>query len=467
MLRWGAFVLGLCSLVTIAFMLGGRTADSDDGRKSSGNSAAQRQQKPGAGRAAELSSQTGVDPALCEQPAGQGAEFDPALIPKVLDEARARGNSRRGAMIFGSAHFACISCHRVEEHGGQTGPALTDVGKRLKPEQIVESLFWPKREVKPEFKAFAVQTTDGRNFQGYIDRETAEELVLRDPAMGAVTRLSKGVIEERREIGTLMPDGLTQAMSAAQRSDVVRFLLDLGHDASLPSLVRPQSHEPAAFAYDKSPLEPAAWPFRDHFINRDRLYDFYVKEARHFLAQPAMPVLLPGYPGIDGGAFGHWGNQNEQTWANDRWNLTDVGSLLCGIFRGAGVTVPKGVCVRLGDHGELAACFNPQTLTYDAVWRDGFLKFSSVRHGFMDGALMVGTALDRPSGMAPDKPFQYRGFFRHGKRVIFSYRVGDVDYLDSPWVAEGKLERIVTPAAEHPLLEQTRGGPAQWPEEFG
>ena len=31
--------------------------------------------------------------------------------------------------------------------------------------------------------------------------------------------------------------------------------------------------------------------------------------------------------------------------------------------------MPKAVCVRLGDRGELAACFNPETLCYEAVWQ--------------------------------------------------------------------------------------------------
>ena len=74
------------------------------------------------------------------------------------------------------------------------------------------------------------------------------------------------------------------------------------------------------------------------------------------------------------------------------------GTVLCGVFRGAGVTVPKGVCVRLGDSGELGACFNPETLCYEALWHGGFVKFSAVRHGFLDGLILDGTALAPPEG---------------------------------------------------------------------
>ncbi len=164
--------------------------------------------------------------------------------------------------------------------------------------------------------------------------------------------------------------------------------------------------------------------------------------------------------------MGHWGNQNEKTWADARWNGTDLGSLLCGIFRGAGATVPKGVCIRLGDRGELSACFNPQTLSYEAVWKDGFIGFSNVRHGFMDGLNLKGNTLPRPEAGSAGRPFVYHGFYRHGNRVVFSYKVGDDEILDAPWAADGKFTREVGPAATHSLAHLTKGGPAQWPQVF-
>src|SRR5471030_1927591 len=41
-------------------------------------------------------------------------------------------------------------------------------------------------------------------------------------------RICSVKIAERRQIGTVMPEGLATAMSAAERRDVVRFLLELG-----------------------------------------------------------------------------------------------------------------------------------------------------------------------------------------------------------------------------------------------
>jgi putative heme-binding domain-containing protein len=341
-------------------------------------------------------------------------------------------------------------------------------GTCLKPEELVEAILWPKRKVKDGYEAVAVATNDGRIHQGFRQAETTAELVLRDPVTGKTVRVAEAGIETVRSDGTLMPEGLTAAMTPKERRDLVRFLLDLGRPGTAAAgLLEHHSHVPAAFIYDKAPLHPELWPNRHHPVNRDRVYDFYAKEAESFSRQPSLPALLPAYPGLDGGQQGHWGNQNDGTWADDRWNRTDLGTLLCGVFRGEGVTVPKGVCVRLGDRGELAACFNPETLCYEAIWSGGFIKFSATRHGLIDGLLPDGSPLPRPEGHKPDQPFQYHGFYRHGQRIIFAYRIGGQELLDAPWVEDGRFTRVVASRAHHPLAHLTRrGGPAQWPQVF-
>jgi putative heme-binding domain-containing protein len=390
-----------------------------------------------------------------------------ARIATLLRDARELGDPLRGASVFASPQFACISCHRVLDQGGLAGPDLSTVGICLKPEELVESILWPRHQVRDGYAAVSVATNDGRVRQGYTLSETGAELVLRDPSSGDRFSMRKADVLEVRQDGTLMPDGLADAMSANQRRDLVRFLLDLGQPGKAAAAhLAAHSATPAPFSFDRAPLEEDHWPGWREPVNRERIYDFYTKEAEYFLKQPKIPPLLPQFPGLDGGRAGHWGNQNEDTWADARWNQTDLGTVLCGVFRGAGVTVPKGVCLRLGEHGELAACFNPETLTYDALWQGGFVNFSPVRHGILGGLLMDGTPLARPEYAKPDRPFVYHGFYRHGKRVVFAYRLGDTEMLDAPWVDNGRFTRVVAPADRHPFLHMTRGGAAQWPQVF-
>ncbi|MGQ0636158.1 MAG: DUF6797 domain-containing protein [Planctomycetaceae bacterium] len=405
--------------------------------------------------------------AATASPAALPAEYDARLVALLIDAANGEGDAQRGAQVFREARFACLSCHQVGAQGGAVGPALNDVGKRLKPAEIAEAVLWPRRTVKAEYVAWSLVLANGQTRQGYKLAESNEAIELFDPTTQRSASIPKSEIDEQHETGTLMPDGIAAAMSAAQRRDLLRFLLELGRTPGLEDAIG-APHVPATFAYDRAPLDPAAWPLWQHPVNDERLYDFYLKEALYFRAEKNRPHLLPAFPGLDGGAFGHWGkDQGEKRWMDDRWSASNFGSMQAGVFHGAGdLAVPKGICVRLGDKGELACCFNPETLTYDALWSGGFLTLSPIRHGFMDGLRPGGTLLPRPEGVRPDEPFIFRGLYRYGPRVVFAYRIGNTDLLDAPWVRDGKFERVVSPADSHPLRAALQGGPRQWPQEL-
>ena len=155
--------------------------------------------------------------------------------------------------MFHAPKFACSSCHKIGKTGGSVGPELTQVGRCLTPEQLVEALLWPKRQVKDEYKAHGVVTRDGRIIQAYKDKETETELVLRDPPSGKELRLAKKDIEETREVGTLMPDGLAASMTAIERRDLVRFLMELGRTEGLADLAVLHGHAAATFPLERAP----------------------------------------------------------------------------------------------------------------------------------------------------------------------------------------------------------------------
>ncbi len=423
---------------------------------------------------------------------GPTPEYSPSRVEAVRDAALRHGDAARGLLVFADAKAACLSCHRVGTHGGTVGPPLTSIGKERKLTEIVESVLWPKRQVKPEHLAHLVVTTAGTTHTGYIIKETPNQIELRDPTRGTDHRLVIPVneIEVRRERGSLMPEQLTAAMTGQQVHDLVKFLAGLGQPDGLPLAdighvlhhATAHLHGPAEFPLTKEPLRRADWPHWDAEVNRDRLYDFYAKQADFFRGlaregQRVPPLLMP-FPGLDGGTLGHWGNQSEETWASNAWNDVKLGSLQAGIFRGAGLTVPRAVCLQLGESGELSACFNPDTLGYEAVWRGGFVSFSSVRHGFMHGLSMDGKPVDiadrgRPIQAARsigrernNRTVRYEGLYRIGARVAFAYRIGDTRYLDAPWVEDGKFVRHVAPFSQHPLSRQFDALPRQWPDQL-
>lgn len=223
----------------------------------------------------------------------------------------------------------------------------------------------------------------------------------------------------------------------------------------------------APYFFAHAPLEPADHPLGTAYVNRDRVYDFYAKQAIRFLDVRPAPKLLSTFPGLDGGRFGHWGNQNEDVWSSSRWNDMDHGSMLGCIFRTATVTVPRAVLVRLGDEGRVNACFDPDRLSWPAAWRGDFVRHSSVRAGFMEGAAAAGDAIEVPGNeAAAPGSFRYQGLYRSGTRIVFAFERGGTNWLESAWAESGKVVRTRCRAEAEPLASLTRGGPAQWPQWF-
>lgn len=422
---------------------------------------------------ARLSAQ---DSRLSAQDSGGPDQYDSRFVAALADEATRRGNPGRGAVLFAAPTSACLSCHRIGQHGGHVGPDLSQLGAKQKQHHIIESLLWPQQEVTEPYRAIAVLTGEGRVIRGYRAAETEAQLEIRDTATGKTELIDQDDIEAIQEVGSLMPDGLLATLSMQDKHDLIAFLLDLGQHKkisveSIDSLLaHAGGHHPVAFDVRRQPLRVDRWPSWQANVNRDRVYDFYAKQAMHFREAESRPALLTEFPGLDGGTYGHWGNQSEPVWADGRWNQTDLGSLLSGVFHGDGLRVARGVCIRLSAGGDgLSACFDPDTLSYRRVWSGRFLKFSTVRHGFMHGLGQDGPTVPMAAFDAPydvDLPKKYLGFYRHGRRVIFAYRVGDTEYLDAPVVVGGRFRRVVAPRGQHPDRGLLSGGSPQWPQEI-
>ena len=260
-------------------------------------------------------------------------------------------------------------------------------------------------------------------------------------------RISKGV----RDLSTLP----TEPAKADAQTIGLWDLDTLPDDGSSK---KPKS-KATSFLYQYYPLTPEAWPHRDDKVNRYRVYDFYAKEALHFMKQSPQPPLVEAYPGLEGGRFGHWGVADDGDWKDSRWRDAERGPVQGGVMFAPGRSYPKAVAMELGEHRELTSFFDPLTLSYPVVAGPGFVKMGEGRHGFSEGIRLAGPIVTKTEPPAPDAKTVYHGYYRHGSRVVFSYQKDGKEVLDSPW-SEGGLKRETGDS----LKALTKGGPPQWPQ---
>ncbi len=191
--------------------------------------------------------------------------FDEKLVATMASKVN-EGDVRQGAMLFLSATSACMSCHRIGKHGGSIGPDLSSIGTQQSVAQIIESVLWPQRQVKPEFAAHSLLLDDGRIVRGVITKEEPATTTIREATSGNEETIESDRIQSRQSSGSLMPDGIVATWNESQRVDLIAFLSDLGPYAKLSRDALDQlintmhPSEPVPFTYDRRPLVPEDWP---------------------------------------------------------------------------------------------------------------------------------------------------------------------------------------------------------------
>lgn len=154
-------------------------------------------------------------------------DYEPAFVKALAEEAMQSGDPVHGREVFLSKTANCTACHKVGSEGGMIGPELTIVGQGRTPELLVESVFWPNRQIREGYVARRILTDDGRVLTGYIRRETKDTLELFDTVAGATIVLPRSAIDEMDEAGSPMPEGLTAGMTRTEVRDLIRYLVDL------------------------------------------------------------------------------------------------------------------------------------------------------------------------------------------------------------------------------------------------
>ena len=122
---------------------------------------------------------------------GQATAYDAALVQSLAQEVRQSGNAAAGKRVFVSSLANCTACHQVagvtdSVDSFSKGPDLSAVGAGLPLELIIESVIWPKRQIKEGYEMTTILTDDGRLLSGYLVSEDSEKVGLRDLASGEV-----------------------------------------------------------------------------------------------------------------------------------------------------------------------------------------------------------------------------------------------------------------------------------------
>lgn len=140
-----------------------------------------------------------------------------------------KGNAENGKALFGRT---CLNCHIVEGKGFEYGPNLSDVAKRLKFRDIIESIIDPNAKLDVKYQATLILTGEGKIHTGLVAAEDDDSVTLKVAATVGkdvqTMKIEKSNIEERQILKqSSMPEGLAGAFSPLDFLDLLAYLKTL------------------------------------------------------------------------------------------------------------------------------------------------------------------------------------------------------------------------------------------------
>jgi putative membrane-bound dehydrogenase-like protein len=163
---------------------------------------------------------------LDAQQAGDRVLIKSLPYEQVLSEAlKIKGDPKAGAEFF--AKQGCGACHTVSPNDPPKGPFLGDVAARYPRAELIESILKPNAKIAQGFTTHWFETKDEDRYEGFVVRESGDEVEIRN-ILGVATVLPLKNVAKRGKLETsIMPVGLVEPLTVAELASILAYLESL------------------------------------------------------------------------------------------------------------------------------------------------------------------------------------------------------------------------------------------------
>jgi putative membrane-bound dehydrogenase-like protein len=147
-------------------------------------------------------------------------------LPPITELARRRGNVANGQKVFATVG-TCATCHKVNGEGKEVGPDLSEIGKKLSREAILESIVFPSAGIDHNYETWVVELKDGGVHQGILASKTEASVTIKGADAIVRTFKSAEIASLAKSPVSLMPADLAKVLTVQELTDVVEYLLTL------------------------------------------------------------------------------------------------------------------------------------------------------------------------------------------------------------------------------------------------
>jgi len=143
----------------------------------------------------------------------------------VAEALPMKGDPKQGAELF--ARQGCIACHTVSPNDPPKGPFLGDIAARYPRAELLESILKPNAKIAQGFATHWFETTEEDRYEGFIVRESGDEVEIRN-ILGVATVLPLKTVAKRGKLETsIMPVGLVEPLTVPELASILAYLESL------------------------------------------------------------------------------------------------------------------------------------------------------------------------------------------------------------------------------------------------
>ncbi len=164
---------------------------------------------------------------------GQGTFVEQLLSTQPVDlvnQVRANGDAKRGAILFHQPHLQCSKCHAVDANASPLGPNLAKWKEQPTPQYLLNSILKPSETIREGYATVSVLTEDDQVVTGISVSKDEKFIELRDPAeperIQQFERDSLQAVSQPKK--SVMPAGLiAQLAGKEQFYDLAKYVLEI------------------------------------------------------------------------------------------------------------------------------------------------------------------------------------------------------------------------------------------------
>ena len=145
-----------------------------------------------------------------------------------IEQVAATISKAKGDAKHGQVHLArCLACHTTNANDIPKGPSLAGISERYDQAYIIDSIMRPSAVIAPGYVTQVFKMKDGRTLVGFITKQGADEVEMRDITGTTTTLRVKDIVEQTQLKTSMMPEGLLNDLTVEECASMLAYLNSL------------------------------------------------------------------------------------------------------------------------------------------------------------------------------------------------------------------------------------------------